>query len=62
MREYIENGKVKVVFVRSAENEADIMTKNLGNELYNKHVEKIFNNSNKKGVEKSVAELKDDKG
>jgi len=62
VREYIEEGKVKIIFVKSEENEADIMTKNLGNELYNKHVNKIFNIDNRKGVEKDIVELKDDEG
>jgi hypothetical protein len=34
----------------------------LGNELYNKHVDKIFNINNRKGVEKDIVELKDDEG
>ena len=41
VREYIEKGILKVVFVRSAENVADVMTKNLGRELFEKHVKMI---------------------
>ena len=32
-----KKGIVKIVFVRSDNNKADLMTKNLGNELYAKH-------------------------
>ena len=42
VREYVENGLLKVAFVRSAENTANIMTKNLGTEWYNKHLDSNF--------------------
>ena len=41
MREYIEDGMVKVIFVRSEENDADIFTKNLNSEIFWKHAESI---------------------
>lgn len=37
VREYIEDGVVKVVFVRSENNDADIFTKNLNGETFEKH-------------------------
>ena len=37
VREYIENGILKIVFVKSEDNNADIMTKNLCICLYDKH-------------------------
>ena len=40
--EYIEKGIVKIVFVRSEDNKTDLMTKNLGNELYAKHTKGMF--------------------
>ena len=40
--EYIEKGIVKIVFVLSEDNKADLMTKNLGNELYAKHTKGMF--------------------
>jgi hypothetical protein len=43
VREYIEKGIMKVVFVRSAENDADIFTKNLPTESYLKHQKKVMN-------------------
>ena len=42
VREYIKKGIVKIVFVRSEDNKADLMTKNLGNELYAKHTKGMF--------------------
>ena len=41
VREYIENGTIKVIYVQSKENDADIMTKNLSKTLYDKHCEKF---------------------
>jgi len=41
VREYIEDGIVKVIFVRSEDNDADIFTKNLNTETFNKHCESI---------------------
>jgi hypothetical protein len=41
VREYIEEGIVKIVFVRSRENDADIFTKNLPGEGYERHAEKF---------------------
>ena len=37
VREYIEDGIVKVIFVRSEDNDADIFTKNLNGETFEKH-------------------------
>ena len=37
VREFIEDGFVKIVFVRSKENAADIFTKNVNGEIYNYH-------------------------
>ena len=42
VREYIEDGTFKIIFVRSAENIADIFTKNLPTEAYKKHQETIM--------------------
>lgn len=41
VREYIEDGIVKVQFVRSEENHADIFTKNLNTEAFGRHSEAI---------------------
>ena len=47
VREYIEEGIIKVVFVRSDENDADIFTKNTTEEIFEKHSKKIIGVVNK---------------
>ena len=42
VREYVEEGIVKIIFVRSAENDADLWTKNVTGELYDTHSKKIL--------------------
>ncbi len=42
VREFIEDGVVKIKFVRFKENDADLCTKNVNGELYNKHSQKLF--------------------
>ena len=42
VREYVEKGILKIVFVRSADNVADVMTKNLGRESFEKHTKSWF--------------------
>jgi hypothetical protein len=37
VREYVENGFLKIVFVNSKENKAEMFTKNVLSELYDKH-------------------------
>ena len=39
--EYVEDGILKIVYDKSEENDADIITKNLGGELHGKHVVKF---------------------
>ena len=42
VRELIEEGVIKIEFVRSENNDSDIFTKNLGNELFIKHSPKFM--------------------
>ena len=42
VRRYVEEGMIKIVFVRSEENDADIFTKNTSESTYNKHTEKFI--------------------
>ena len=42
VKEYIEDGVVKVQFVRSEDNNSDICTKNLNGELLDKHADKFM--------------------
>ena len=41
VNEYVEDGIVKIIFVKSADNESDILTKNLSAELHEKHARKM---------------------
>ena len=41
VKEYCENGTIKIIFVRSENNDSDIMTKNLAGPLHKKHSEKL---------------------
>ena len=43
VREYIEDGIIKIIFVKSADNDSDVMTKNLNKELHYKHCGKFMN-------------------
>ena len=40
VRQYVEDGIIKVIFVRSAENEADTFTKNVRCVIFRKHATK----------------------
>jgi 16S rRNA U1498 N3-methylase RsmE len=42
VRELIEDGTVKIEFVRSENNDSDIFTKNLGKELFTRRSEKFM--------------------
>ena len=43
VNEYVKNGVVKFVFVKFAENDSDILTKNQNAELYEKESNKMMN-------------------
>lgn len=43
IREHVENGLIKIIFVKSKFNTADIFTKNLSQELYIRHSTNIMN-------------------
>ena len=46
VREYIEDGRLKVEFVRSEENKANIFTKNTRIDLFRKHTGSIMGENN----------------
>ena len=48
--EYVEQGIVKIVFVKSEDNIADIMTKNTNEFTFNKHKEKLIGTVEKSRV------------
>ena len=41
-REFVQSGAIKVVFVRSEDNDSDMMTKNVAGNLYDKHSGKVL--------------------
>ena len=41
VNEYVEDGIVKIIFVKSTYNDSDILTKNLSAELHKKHARKM---------------------
>ena len=41
VKEYQENRKIKIIFVRSEENDSDIINKTLGSLLHSKHASKL---------------------
>ena len=41
VNEYVEDGVVMIAFVKSADNDSDILTKNLSAELHKKHSKKM---------------------
>jgi hypothetical protein len=45
VREFIEDGFIKIEFVRSVENDSDLFTKNVNQELYEKHTKKFLEDS-----------------
>jgi hypothetical protein len=42
VQENLEEGIIKIEFVKSVDNESDIFTKNVTQEIYERHVEKIL--------------------
>ena len=42
LNEYVEDGLVETIFTKSAENDSNILTKNLGAELHKKHSKKML--------------------
>jgi hypothetical protein len=40
--EHIEDSFIQIVFVKSCDNNADLFTKNVSKDIYNKHVGKFF--------------------
>ena len=43
IREFVEDGNIKVIFVKWRNNDADIFTKNLSKELFERHKNRIIN-------------------
>ena len=47
VQQYVMEGFIKVIFVKTDENDADLFTKNLSGDKYSKHSDKLISN---KGV------------
>jgi hypothetical protein len=45
VREFIKDGFIKIEFIRSAENDSHLFTKNVNQELYEKHTKKFLGDS-----------------
>jgi hypothetical protein len=45
VQEIIEDGFIKIEFIRSVENDSDLFTKNVNQELYEKHTKKFLKGS-----------------
>jgi hypothetical protein len=41
VREYVQDGFICIIFVRTKDNDADIFTKNLSGDLHSRHASKI---------------------
>jgi hypothetical protein len=46
IQEHIEDGFIQIVFVKSCDNDADLFTKNVSKDIYNKHVGKFLGKVN----------------
>jgi hypothetical protein len=58
-RKFIKDGFIKIKFVRSVENDSDLFTKNVNQEMYAKHTKKFLEDS---GVHSTGRLLQDRKG
>ena len=47
VREFIEDGFIKIIFVKSEDNQADIFTKNVNGDIYDKHLKECIIEENK---------------
>jgi hypothetical protein len=44
IRRYVEDGLIKIVFVKKDENDSDLFIKNVNKDAYERHVVKFFEN------------------
>jgi hypothetical protein len=47
VREYIIDGHIKIIFVMSTQNKADMFTKNVNSEIYEEHMDDFIIHENK---------------
>lgn len=41
MNQYVDDGFIKIVFVKTDDNDADLLTKNLSKDIHNRHGGKL---------------------
>ena len=41
IKEYVEDGIIKIIIIKSSDNDSDIMIKNLGSDIHSKHAGKM---------------------
>ena len=51
VREYVEDGILKIIYVKSDDNDADVMTKNIAGQYYHKHADSIMRGGNKRMID-----------
>ncbi len=51
VHEFVEDGFLKIIFVRSEDNDADMFTKNLKGGLHEQHSKKMIDEKGKSGLE-----------
>jgi hypothetical protein len=47
VREFIEEGFIKIIFVKSEDNKSDMFTKNVSQDIYYKHLDSFVLDKNK---------------
>ena len=47
VQEFVLDGFLEIIFIRTAENDADLFTKNLGGDLYDRHAKRMIINKGK---------------
>ena len=62
VREFVQDGSIKVIFVKSEDNDADLFNKNLGGGLHWKHAEKLLGEETKEKTEMDQSPQADRKG
>jgi hypothetical protein len=50
VRENLDDGIIKIEFIKSVEIQSDIFTKNVTQEIYERHIKKVFGGVYQRGV------------
>ncbi len=49
IRDLVQNGTIQIIFIKTTENDADIYTKNVSSEVFEKHINKYMEKDTSKG-------------